>query len=244
MFRLTLLAILFGTLPLSAQNIVLESIGYLVPTHRVEVFTRVPGQVTELPIVEGQRLKKGDVLARLEVAPYQIDMQRADAQVIVTEARLQQVMNAGNAITATEKASAKSLHLRAEADRDMAKYRLDATTIRAPIDGTILTIGTQVGGTARNDGMQAAPICVIADLTQMEVEVDIPERDIRKIRVGQLCQVIVNISPEETLKGEVARVIPQANRAKGTIPVRVKFELGKRMLIPDLTAVVSFQAIN
>lgn len=85
-------------------------------------------------------------------------------------------------------------------------------------------------------------ICDLADLRQLEVDIWISERDVRRVAIGQPCVVHPEAYPKDPYQGRVARILPVADRAKGTIGVRVRFDPGAKTdgLRPEMRAVVSF----
>jgi multidrug resistance efflux pump len=128
-----------------------------------------------------------------------------------------------------------------------AKWRLDNTTISAPIDGIILSKkaeeGNYVNPSAFSNGLSAS-ICEMADLTNMEVDLSIAERDLAKLKPGQQCRVRAEAFLDRPYKGVVSRIMPQADRAKQAVPVRVKIEIPRdeagQYLRPDMGALVTF----
>ena len=135
------------------------------------------------------------------------------------------------------------------ADREKAKWRLDNTTVRAPVSGTILTKkaekGNMVNPSAFSNGV-AASLCDMADLSDMEVDLAVAERDIGKVFKGQKCKVIAEAFPKREYVGEVSRIMPQGDRAKGAVPVRVKIAIPREeegeFLRPDMGSIVTFYA--
>jgi HlyD family secretion protein len=107
-----------------------------------------------------------------------------------------------------------------------AQWSLDNCTIRAPVTGVILTkkaekdslINPVVGGVSTS-------LCEIADLRELEVDLEISERDISKVEVGMTCKVRPAAHADRVYDGYVDRMMPIANRARGIIPVRVKVVL-------------------
>lgn len=134
----------------------------------------------------------------------------------------------------------------ARARYERAKWRLDNCTIRAPIDGTILTKKAELGNLVNPlaFGATSGSICEMADLSDLEVELDITERDVSKIQKGMPCTVRVEAYPGRPYSGVVDRLMPTANRAKGAVPVRVKVSVPKDeegvYLKPEMGAVVAF----
>ncbi len=133
----------------------------------------------------------------------------------------------------------------AEADLVKARWRLDNCKIRAPIDGTILKKNAEEGNLVNPIAMNGSySLCDLADLSDLEVELTIEERDISKVIPGQKCKVRTDAYPERVYEGVVSRLMPVADRNKAAIPVRVKVTVPREeegiYLKPDMTAMVSF----
>lgn len=111
----------------------------------------------------------------------------------------------------------------AKAEVDKAKWKLDNCRILAPIKGTILIKKAEKGNNVNPIAqMGSTSLCEMADLSDLEVELNIPERDIAVIRVGQRCSVRADAWPDRVYNGVVSRLMPIADRAKAAVPVRVK----------------------
>jgi multidrug resistance efflux pump len=137
---------------------------------------------------------------------------------------------------------------RARGALEEAKWRFDNCIIRAPINGTILKKYVELEDPldARAFNL-AAILCDMADLRDLEVELSIQEREIARIDEGQDCLVRPETYPDKTFKGVVSRKMPNADRSKGAVPVRVKvLEIPNnnrdKYLIPDGGAIVTFLA--
>lgn len=294
-------------------TVVLESKGYIVPAHQILLTPKVSGMVVELFIEEGKRVKKGDVLARLETTDYQADYDRVSAILEAAQSRLRELNNGNRpeeiqqafaelsemsiqrgqlreayqratrlrdtrAISADEferaESAYKAMESRVErlknahelmvkgpreerillakaelrqtqADQVKAKWRLDNCTILSPISGTILTKKAEEGNMVNPvafSGSQA--LCEMADLSDLEVDLSIQERDVSKVFRGQKCIVRSEAFPSRPYKGTVSRLMPIADRAKGAIPVRVKLQVPADeegvYLKPEMGAVVTF----
>jgi HlyD family secretion protein len=146
----------------------------------------------------------------------------------------------------------------ARADMDEARWRLDNCTVLAPVSGTILTKDAEESNLVNAAAFNVtAKICQIADLSDLEVDLSIQERDIARIVVGQECLVVPeafqNNKPFLALhpKGypaTVSRLMPIADRAKGAIPVRVRVPVPRDeegvYLKPDMGVIVSFKKVD
>ncbi len=144
-------------------------------------------------------------------------------------------------------AAARAEVEQAEADLVKAQWKLANCTVKAPIPGIILSKkaeeGNLVNPSAFSNGLSAS-LCEMADLTEMEVDLAIAERDIAKIFKGQDCLVRAEAYPDRPYQGYVSRVMPTADRAKGAVPVRVKIIIPRAeegmYLRPEMGALVTF----
>lgn len=143
----------------------------------------------------------------------------------------------------------------AQAALEQAEKQLKNCTILAPTTGIILSKKAELGGYVNPLAFGAAGyLCEMADLRDLEVELDIQERDINRVKPGQHCRIMPDAGQRDSgfLKkhpqgytGYVSRRMPVANRAKGAITVRVKIEIptnetSGEFLLPDMGVLVSF----
>ncbi|MCZ2344221.1 MAG: efflux RND transporter periplasmic adaptor subunit [Bacteroidales bacterium] len=147
-----------------------------------------------------------------------------------------------------EKIKAAEAEVRAAQARvDQANWRLGNCIIKAPITGTVLTKKAELGNLVNPLAFAATSgsVCDIADLADLEVDLEIPERDIRKLAVGQPCRLRADAYPDKLYNGILDRIMPIANRAKSVVNVRVKVrlptgEVPGTYLKPEMGVVVSF----
>jgi multidrug resistance efflux pump len=142
---------------------------------------------------------------------------------------------------------AKAEVKQAEADLMKAKWRLENCTIRSPISGTILKKNAEEGNIVNPVAFNGSfSVCEMADLADLEVDLNIQEREVKKVFAGQRCQVRANAFQDRVYEGIVSRVMPVADRAKGAVPVRVKVTVPSEeegvYLKPDMSAIVTFFA--
>lgn len=137
---------------------------------------------------------------------------------------------------------------RAKAELRKAEWRLENCTILAPISGTILKKNAEEGNIVNPIAFNGSfSLCEMADLTDLEVDVSVQERDIHKISPGQRCRIRSEAYPDEVYQGRVSRLMPIADRAKGAVSVRVKVEIPPELagtdrmhLKPEMSALVTF----
>jgi len=133
----------------------------------------------------------------------------------------------------------------AKADLVTAEWNLDNCTVRAPITGTILTKKAEEGNIVNPIAFNiSASLCDMADLSDLEVDLTIQERDVAKVFKDQRCKLRPEAFPERIYEGFVSRLMPIADRAKGAIPVRVKVAVPQDeegvYLKPEMGVIVSF----
>ena len=110
-------------------------------------------------------------------------------------------------------AAARAEVERAQANRDRAKYYFEQTKIYAPEDGTATSYTVLEQKAAAGESIQAfTALCSLADLTHMEAEVDVQERDLGALVIGGPCEVIADAYPDRVYRGKVDRRQPIVNR--------------------------------
>jgi multidrug resistance efflux pump len=133
----------------------------------------------------------------------------------------------------------------ARAELVKAEWRLGNCTIRAPISGTILKKNAEEGNIVNPIAFNGSfSLCEMADLSDLEVDLNVAERDISVVRVGQKCRVRADAWPDRVYEGYVSRLMPIADRAKAAVPVRVKVHIPPEeegvYLKPEMGAIVTF----
>ena len=144
-------------------------------------------------------------------------------------------------------AAARAEVRQCQADEQKATWKLDNCTLRAPISGTILKKNEEEGNVVNHIAFNGSySVCDMADLSDLEVDLNIQERDVSRVFVGQACRVVTDAWKDRTYQGTVSRLMPIADRAKGAVPVRVKVRVPAEeegvYLKPEMSAVVTFLA--
>jgi HlyD family secretion protein len=128
---------------------------------------------------------------------------------------------------------------------DFAKAYLDWCIIRSPINGVVLEklvdpnelVAPQSFGGTRGP---STALIAMADPKDLQVEIDLNEADLSKISLNQKCRVSPEAYPDKSYEGYVAEVAPEANRAKGTLQIKVQIREPDKFLTPELSAKVEF----
>jgi len=213
-----------GTLTVS-----ITATGKIDPLESVEVKSKASGEIVQLPIEEGDVVKKGDLIARLDRRTAQNDFDQATADQAVARVTLEQrqkelkrqqdLFDRGltaesvldDARLAYEQANAQLVRTRALLAT--SRERLEDTEIRAPMDGVVLTLPVEVGqiissGTTTVTG--GTLLCTIANMNQVHVVADVDETDIGKVEAGMTASISADAYPDNKLEGKVERVAPLA----------------------------------
>ena len=136
----------------------------------------------------------------------------------------------------------------AQGQMDYAKAQLDATIIRAPVTGTILERTAEKGElvTAQfASGAEGGPrgsVVALADLNDIQVELDIAQDDFAKLGSKQEATVTLDAFKDRSYKGVIAEISPEANRQKATVQVKVQIMNPDAYLRPEMNATVQFLA--
>ncbi len=140
-------------------------------------------------------------------------------------------------------ASAESGVLAAEAAVRAAEVEVENTLIRAPFDGTVLTKNAEVGEVVAPFGSSTqvkAAIVTMADMSSLQVEADVSESNIEKIRLGQRAEIGLDAYPETKYEGVVHTIVPTADRAKATVLTKIRFINKDDRVLPEMSAKVAF----
>jgi RND family efflux transporter MFP subunit len=245
------------------QKVILTGTGYIVTRHKyVIIGTKILGQIVSEPIEEGQQIKAGDIVARIDDRDYQAQLRQAGAARDLSEAilrlavlkadRAKLLIKSGaiskddydTAISAAE--VSKAALARDSAAVDYAKFEVSQCVISSPINGIVLQKYRELGDTINFGGQiqaggGATDIAELADTDDMRAEVDINEADISKISLGSPASVIPDSYPDRTFEAAIVKVYPAADRQKGTIKVEVHLSNPDLQIVkPEMSAKVSF----
>ena len=137
--------------------------------------------------------------------------------------------------------AARGQMIQAQGQMDYAKSQLDATEIRAPVTGTILDRTAEKGELILAQfASTAGSVVSLADLNDLQVELDISQDDFSKLGPKQKGIVTTDAYPDKHYNGEIAQISPEANRQKATVQVKVQILNPDSYLRPDMNATVQF----
>jgi HlyD family secretion protein len=226
--------------------------GKINPEVQVVITPEVSGEIIELPVKEGMKVKKGDLLMKIKPDIYLAERDRASAQLSSAKASLVQSESQNKrasdlskkgliSTSELEAAStgyqvAKSQYDQADAALKQAQESLRKTTIYSPMDGTIsglkVELGERVLGTSQFQGTE---VMTVADLSRMEARVDVGENDIVLISIGDTARISVDALPDRKLTGVVYEIGNSAKtKGLGTQEEVTNFEVKLRITDKDV----------
>ena len=243
----------------SQTNAILTASGYVVAQRQASVSSKGTGVLVYLGVVEGDRVKKGQIIARLDDRDIVAQLDEAKSNLQLYTAQLVEIEN--NYIREKE-LFARGLSSQQSLDQAGSKYNsllanlgiaeariraseveLENMIIRAPFDGTVLTKNAEVGEIVAPFGASStsrAAVVTIADMTSLMIEADVSESNIEKIRTDQDCEIVLDAYPEKSYPGFVFKIVPTADRTKATVMVKVGFKNYDDRVLPEMSAKVSF----
>ncbi len=243
----------------SQAQALLTASGYVVAQRQAAVASKATGRLAYLGVVEGDRVQAGQIVARLENDDFAAEVDRAKASLLQaraesTEASLiygrQKKMLASGGISQAEFETSEARHLRAvagvasaRAGVKSAEVALENTLIRAPFNGTVLTKSAEVGemvAPLASVGSSRGAVVTLADMNSLEVEADVAEANIDRVRTGLPCEITLDAYPDTRYPGKVVKIVPTADRSRATVLVKVAFVSRDRRVLPEMSAKVNF----
>jgi HlyD family secretion protein len=240
--------------------------GRIQPKTQIKISADVSAKIKKLGVVEGQWVEKGAFLVGLDRERYLASVESAEANVRSAQANAtlvrQNLDRAQKEFARSQELLAKGLESQSEYDTKQTAYQveearykstieqveqaraslkqarddLSKTTIYAPMSGTVSALNKEEGEIALGSQFQADVILVVADLSEMEAQVNVDENDIASIRTGQAAEIQADALPGQTLQGKVAEIGSSANTsAQGSTEQKTEFEIKVGITNPPKT---------
>jgi HlyD family secretion protein len=230
---------------------IVTATGKIQPEVQVKINAEVSGEIIELPVREGQRVRKGQILVRIKPDAYQAQYESAQASLEMANASLRKAeadykraseLFTKKLISDSEMDIANANYLNAKAAYDQANAALkqahdtfSKTTIKAPMTGVISQLiselGERVSGSTFTQGTE---IMTVADLATMEARVDVGENDVVMVSKGDTARIEVDSYPDRKFLGLVSQIANTAkSRGLGTQDEVTNFEVRIRIDSPE-----------
>ena len=239
---------------------VLTATGYTYARARAAVGAKIIGRVVELAVDEGDEVAADDIIAVLDSEDLQAAVRLAEASLAESRARLADAERERRrqAELVEEGLTSQALYDTAATRRDVAlaqvgtaearlhaaQAQLDYAVVRAPIDGVVIERNVEVGEMVAPGGFTSqrstGSIVRIADPASLEVEADINESYIARLRLGQPASIRVDAVPDYDYSGRLRQIVPTADRQRAVVQVKVSIDNRDERLVPDMSSTVTF----
>ena len=206
--------------------------GSIEPWSTLELTAKVSGAIAEVLAEEGDEVKAGDVLARIEEDDYRIALQRAEAQYNLAKANFERdkaVFSKG-VIPVAELQSKETHLLTAKADLDNARLQLSRCTIIAPIDGVVRRLDAKVGLFLS----VADPVGQLLQIDKVKAVVGIPESDIAAVRPIDEIDVSLQALDNQVVTGIKHFLSPSPDSTARLYKMELKLDNTSRAILPGM----------
>ncbi len=232
--RADMAAVYTGTAPVEAER-------------KAFVMPKVQGEIRQVVADEGQRVKAGQMLARLDGDKLRLEVALSEA----TMRKLERDYNRNLELQQKGLVSATALdNLKYELDAakatwELARLQFSYTDIRSPIEGTVtqrldvVKVGntvTPVGGVIESGD---SALFVVEELDTLMLRVNVPERELAKLSVGQPAELSFDAVPGRSFRGEIALISPYVSADTATFAVRIRVTESEGLLRPGMFARVA-----
>ena len=190
--------------------------------------------------------------AQAQIEGFSADLRDAE-RILARTSSLTRAANASEAELTRAQARAETLHAQlkgAKADLEVVRISVarqtetvDRHIVRAPFNGVVIDKNAQPGeiiSPMSSGGFTRTGVCTLVDMDSLEVEVDVNEANIGRVRAGQKVEAVLDAYPQWKIPASVIAVVPRANRDKATIKVRIALLERDGRVLPDMGAKVTF----
>jgi HlyD family secretion protein len=209
---------------------IVTATGKIQPEIQVKINAEVSGEIVELPVREGQQVKKGQLIVRIKPDAFQAQFERAQASLEMAKASLRKyeaeykravelyekklISDSEMEVAAATYQNSKASFDQANASLKEANDTFSKTAIKAPMTGVVSQLISEIGERVSGSGFtQGTEIMTIADLSTMEARVDVGENDIILVSRGDTARIEVDAYRDRKFVGVVSQI---ANTAKST----------------------------
>lgn len=218
---------------------VLKLSGYINASDTVPVVSFVSGTLDSLDVKEGQWIEKDQVIAAVDPEPYKLQSDQAEAVYLAAKATFERVsaLYKANAATKQNYDEAKAQYDAYKAQYDLANVQLGYTEIKAPVSGTVLSVEVSQSSPVS----QGTCVAVIADLSSLEITLDVPETYYETINrnQGNISATISRSSSSYTSPAYVSTVSPYVNPQSRTFGMTFTIGQSEAVLKPGMFVTVS-----
>ena len=241
-------------------SLMIEASGTIEPINLVEVKSKASGTIIDMPVTVGSRVHAGDLVVQIDARDVQAQYDQAKASMDASLAKVQvskdqksraDTLFTHGVLTADEHDAAQLDYVNAQAalvaaraNLDQSKQRLDDATVRAPVEGTVLSQPVNAGqviSSATSSVSGGTTIITMADLRQIQMRAMVAETDLGQVQPGQAASVTVDAYPDRAFQGTVVKIEPQAviEQSVTNFPVLISLVNEDQKLLPGMNGEVS-----
>lgn len=213
--------------------------GIVEPLRLVGVNSQLAGALTSVNVEEGDVVRAGAVLARLDDRELAAQFAAAEASYQVAKAAYERAeqLRERRVITLPEYERERTAYAAATAQVDQLRTRIGYATVTAPIDGVITEKHAEAGDVVGNQSR----LFTIADVSELVVRVGVSELDVVELQQGDRVQITLDAIPNRDLAGRIRRIFPVGDAQTRLVPVEVVFDReSARLARPGFLARVTF----
>lgn len=220
--------------PVTVTNLQVEVklVGTFEAPEDVNILTEVSGEVLEMPVREGARVEKGDLLVRLDDARITARLKEARSRLSLAEATFKRTrtLRESQSISEQEFDEAQAAVDQAEASIEVLEEELEDTRIHAPMAGTAGERMVSPGQVVQ----VGEELMRLVQTDPLEIRFEVPERSLSAVEPGLKVEVTTDAYPGETFEGEVVYLAPELRRTTRTLPVKAEVSNGDGRLKPGM----------
>lgn len=207
--------------------------GNLEGVKTVKLGFMVKGRISDIPLKEGQRVGKGQVVAQMDPVNYRIAKDIADASVAQVRDEYTRIdaMHKKGSVAEADYVKVKNGLAEAEATRRLHLQNLKETTVYSPISGVLIKKIFEEGEIVD----AGIPVVVVSDISRINVNAFVPEDELHSLRIGQEVAVRVD-AVDETVSGEITEIGALADGLSRSFPVKIKVPNEAMKLRPGMIA--------
>ena len=246
-------------------ELIIDASGSVEAISSIEIKSKASGEILYLGAEVGDKVKKGDVLARIDQRTPSNTLSQAEADIGVSKVKLNNAaaqlergrqLHAGNSISDKAFEDIQELHsfakaqlVRAEVYLENAKIALEDTLVRSPVTGKVITRQAEVGTviTSPTAAVGGGTLLMrMADLNKVRVRAYVDEVDIGKLSIGQEVSLKVSAYKDKEFLGYISKIEPLAsvNQNVTTFPVLIDIDNKEELLLLGVTAEVKIKVID
>ena len=246
-------------------ELIIDASGSVEAISSIEIKSKASGEILYLGAEVGDKVKKGDVLARIDQRTPSNTLSQAEADIGVSKVKLNNAaaqlergrqLHAGNSISDKAFEDIQELHsfakaqlVRAEVYLENAKIALEDTLVRSPVTGKVITRQAEVGTviTSPTAAVGGGTLLMrMADLNKVRVRAYVDEVDIGKLSIGQEVSLKVSSYKDKEFLGYISKIEPLAsvNQNVTTFPVLIDIDNKEELLLLGMTAEVKIKVID